>query len=166
MVTSILANQIASFRLSRKIFRERELPYKLSIISERSRAPWIAYNSQEPLSVKLASSLINPDQYRLLLNGFHPLLLNEISSIIIIDIRNRLVLLKKKIFKFIRSSPNSTCNVHNPHGTKQLTRLRDGLSHLREHKLRHNFQDSLDKFCNCGRHTKTTVHLFLHCSNY
>ena len=56
--------------------------------------------------------------------------------------------------------------MHNPHGTKQLTRLRDGLSHLREYKLRHNFQDSLEKFCNCGRHTKTTAHLFLHCSNY
>ena len=73
---------------------------------------------------------------------------------------------KKQILKFIRPSPNSTFNVHNPHGIKLLTRLRVGLSHLREHKFRHNFQDSLDPFCNCGRHIETTIHFFLHCSNY
>ena len=69
---------------------------------------------------------------------------------------------KKQILKFIRSSPNSTFNVHNPHGIKLLTRLRVGLSHLREHKFRRNFQDSLDPFCNWGRHIETTIHFFLH----
>ena len=39
---------------------------------------------------------------------------------------------KKKILKFIRRSPNSTFNVHNP---VLLTRLRVGLSHLRGHKF-------------------------------
>ena len=73
---------------------------------------------------------------------------------------------KKQILKFIRPSPNSTFNVHNPHGIKLLTRLRVGLSHLREHKFRHTFQDSQDPFCNCGRHIETTIHFFLHCSNY
>ena len=57
-------------------------------------------------------------------------------------------------------------NAHNPHGIKLLTRLQVGLSHLREHKFRHNFQDSLDPFCNCGRHIETTIHFILHCSNY
>ena len=56
--------------------------------------------------------------------------------------------------------------MHNPHGIKLLTRLRVGLSHLREHKFRHNFQDSLDPFCICGRHIETTIHFFLHYSNY
>ena len=56
--------------------------------------------------------------------------------------------------------------MHNPHGIKLLTRLRVGLNHLREHKFRHNFQDSLDPFCNCGRHIETTIHFFLRCSNY
>ena len=63
---------------------------------------------------------------------------------------------KKQILKFIRPSPtfnvHSTFNVHNLHGIKLLTRLRVGLSHLREHKFRRNFQYSLDPFCNCGRH--------------
>ena len=38
-----------------------------------------------------------------------------------------------------------------------------GLSHLREHKFRHNFEDSLDPFCNDGRHIETT---FLYYSIY
>ena len=73
---------------------------------------------------------------------------------------------KNQIVKFIRPSPNSTLYVHNPHGIKLLTRLRVGLSHLHEHKFRHTFQDSLDPFCDCGQDIETTIHFFLHCSNY
>ena len=58
---------------------------------------------------------------------------------------------KKRILSFIRPSPNSTFNCHNPKGIKLLSRLRLGLSHLREHKFKHNFQDSLNPFCNCGK---------------
>ena len=56
--------------------------------------------------------------------------------------------------------------MYNPHGIKLHTRLRVGLSHLCEHKFGHNFQDSLDPFCNCGRHIETTIHFFPHCLNY
>ena len=56
--------------------------------------------------------------------------------------------------------------MHNPHGIKLLTRLRVGLSYLREHKFKRNFQDSLEPFCNCGQHIEITIHSFLHCSNY
>ena len=73
---------------------------------------------------------------------------------------------KKQVLKFIRPSPNSTFNVHNPHGTKLLTRLRGGLSHLRERKFTHNFENSLDPFCNCSRHIETAIHFFLYCLNY
>ena len=50
---------------------------------------------------------------------------------------------KKRILSFIRSSPNSTFNCHSPKGIKILSRVRFGLSHLREHKFKHCFQDSL-----------------------
>ena len=76
----------------------------------------------------------------------HPLLLSVIS--LIIQNSESVSAFKKQILKFIRPSPNSTFNVHNPHGIKLLIRLRVGLSHLREHKFRRNFQDSLDPFCN------------------
>ena len=74
--------------------------------------------------------------------------------------------LKKRILKFIRPSPNSMFNLHNPYGIKLLARLRVGLSHLRDDKFRHNFQNYLDPFCNCCRYMETTNHFFLHCSNY
>ena len=73
---------------------------------------------------------------------------------------------KKQILCFIWQSPNSTFNVHNSHGIKLLTTLRVGLNHLRENKFKHNLQDSLDPFCNCGRHIETTIHFFFYCSNY
>ena len=72
---------------------------------------------------------------------------------------------KKQILKFNRPSPNNSF-IARPHGIKLLTRLRFGLSHLREHKFEHNFQDFLDPFCNFGRHIETSIHFFLYCSNY
>ena len=57
---------------------------------------------------------------------------------------------KKNILQFIQPSPNSIFNCHNPKGVKLLTRLRLGVSHLRDHKFKHSFQDSLNPICNCG----------------
>ena len=70
---------------------------------------------------------------------------------------------KKNILKFIRPSPNSIFNCHNPKGVKLLTRLRLGLSHLGDHKFKHSFQDSLNPICNCGTDVETTTHYLLHC---
>ena len=39
-----------------------------------------------------------------------------------------------------------------------------GLSHLNEHKVRHNFQDSLNPLCSCSLEVETTfIIYFLHC---
>ena len=74
---------------------------------------------------------------------------------------------KKRILSFIRPSPNSTFNCHNPKGIKLLSRLRLGLSHLREHKFKHSFQDSLNPFCSCRKgEVETSCHYLLPCSNY
>ena len=70
---------------------------------------------------------------------------------------------KKKLLKFIRPSPNSVFNCHNCKGNKYLTRLRLGLSHLREHKFKHIFQDTLNPFCSCGLDVETNTHFFLYC---
>ena len=42
-------------------------------------------------------------------------------------------------------------------------RLRLGLSHLREHKFKHKFKESLNHLCNCGHGIESTIHFFLHC---
>ena len=71
---------------------------------------------------------------------------------------------EKAILKLIRPSPNSIFNCHNPKGIKLLTRLRLGLGHLRDHKFKHSFRDSLNPICNCRNDFDTTTHYLLHCS--
>ena len=44
--------------------------------------------------------------------------------------------------------------------------MRIGLSHLREHKFKHSFQDTLNPICNCGEDIETTSHYLLHCPDY
>ena len=73
---------------------------------------------------------------------------------------------KSKIFKFIRPTANSIFGCHNPIGVKLLTRLRLALSHLREHKFKHGFQDTLNPLCSCGKEVETTFHFLLSCPNY
>ena len=70
---------------------------------------------------------------------------------------------KNSILKFIRPSPNKIFQCHNPKGIKLVTRLRLGLSHLREHKFKHSFQDTLNPLCSCGVDIETTSHYFLYC---
>ena len=56
--------------------------------------------------------------------------------------------------------------MHDPHGLKLLTRLRLNFSHLRAHKFRHNFRDTLNPLCSCGLETESTSHYLLRCTFY
>ena len=77
-----------------------------------------------------------------------------------------LKIFKSKILKFIRPIANSIFGCHNPIGVKLLTRLQPGLSHLREHKFKHGFQDILNPLCSCGKEVETTFHFLLSFPNY
>ena len=68
------------------------------------------------------------------------------------------------LLNFIRPIGNSTHKTYDPLGTKLLTRLRLGFSHLSEHKFRHNFTDSLNPLCFCS--LESTLHFFLRYQNY
>ena len=70
---------------------------------------------------------------------------------------------KNSILKFTRPSPNKIFQCHSPKGIKLVTRLRLGISHLREHKFKHSFQDTLNPLCCCGHNIETTSYYFLHC---
>ena len=60
----------------------------------------------------------------------------------------------------------SVFKCRNPDGIKFITRLRLGLSHLREHKFKHSFQDSLNPLCKCGIEVESTSHFLPHCLVY
>ena len=58
---------------------------------------------------------------------------------------------------------NSVFEIINSFGLKLLTRLHLGLSHLRYHKFRHNFQEYINPICVYGLEIETTAHFLLHC---
>ena len=39
-----------------------------------------------------------------------------------------------------------------------------GLSHLKEHKFKHSFQDSVNPLCSYSLDVESTTHYFLHCA--
>ena len=73
---------------------------------------------------------------------------------------------KKEILKFIRLSSNSFYNCHNPIGIKYITKIRLGLSHLRQHKFKHSFWDSVNPVCNCDNDIETAIFFLVHCPLY
>ena len=81
------------------------------------------------------------------------------------NLRNseRFLTFKKNILQFIRPTANSVNNCHNPKETKLIMRIRLGLSYLREHKFKHNFEETLNPLCNCDLGIESTTHFFLHC---
>ena len=70
---------------------------------------------------------------------------------------------RNSLLKIGRPVQNSICNVFNVLEIKFLTRLRLGLSHLNEHKFKHNFQNCLNSLCFCSLEVESTIQFFLHC---
>ena len=69
---------------------------------------------------------------------------------------------KRKLLNFIRPCANNIFDIQNPLGIKLLIR-RLG---LHEHKSRHCFQDTLNRSFECGKDFVSTMHFFLHCTNF
>ena len=107
---------------------------------------------------------INTDYFK---NSFFPYCVSEWNKLGP-ELRNSLSIskFKKGLLPFIRPKDNSVYKVHDPIGIKLLTRLRLNFSHLREHKFRHNFLDTLNPLCSCGLAIESTNHYLLHCSFY
>ena len=99
-------------------------------------------------------------------NSFFPSAVIEWNKLDL-NIRNSesLNIFKKTLLNFIRPSPNTVFNYHNPKGVKLLTRLRLGLSHLRERKFKYSFQGSLNPTCRCDNNIETSAYFLLHCPN-
>ena len=72
----------------------------------------------------------------------------------------------KELLEFIRPSPNSIFDIHNPYGIKLLTRLRLSLSHLNEYKFKHGFNDAINTICICGGDIESINHFCLHFPEY
>ena len=85
-----------------------------------------------------------------------------------ITLRNAkpLLIFKNSLLKIGRAIQISIFKIHDPLGIKFLIRLRLGLSHLNEHRFRHNFQDCLNRLCSCSLEVESNTHFFLHCHHF
>ena len=72
---------------------------------------------------------------------------------------------RKKLLTFIRPAENDAYGIYDPLGVKLLNRLGLSVSHLKEHKFRRNFVDTLNLLFPCLLETEDTGHFFLRCQN-
>ena len=155
-----------SFRklyLFHKILHRKSPSYVFKSIPENKNpyASWSALNNQ---------ILFFNVKTNFLKNSFFTEFITEWNNLDV-SIRNSSSchIFKDLILKFIRlfrPEPNRISSTQNFEGLKLLTRMRLGLSHLADHKFRHNFQDCLNPICSCGQEIETTSHFLLHCLNY
>ena len=55
----------------------------------------------------------------------------------------------KRLLNLIEQKSNETNEIHHPIGLKLIAHPGVGLSHLNDHKLNHNFKDSINWLCLC-----------------
>ena len=100
-------------------------------------------------------------------NSFFPNVINEWNKLDEkIKGATSFSLFKASLLKMGCPHANSTYRIHNPVGIRLHTRLRLVLSHLNEHKFRHNFADCVNPLWSCSIEPETTLHFFLHCHNF
>ena len=137
-----------------KLFNNEHLHYLFKLISSRSSG----YVTRRMQNIPFFKT-----RHTFLKNSFFPSTIIEWNKIDH-NVRNSssFNIFRKSILKFIRPSANS----HNPKRINFATRLSHGLSHLREHKFKHSFQDSLNLLCDYGFDIESTAHYLLHCPMY
>ena len=70
---------------------------------------------------------------------------------------------RKSLLNFIRPSASNVYDINDTMGIKLITSVRLGFSHLREHELKYNIQDTLNALCSCSIEVESTSHYFLLC---
>ena len=73
---------------------------------------------------------------------------------------------RKALLDFILPTANKTFGTNDVSSLKLLTRFRFSFSHLREHKFKHNFQDTLNLLYSCSLEAEDTYHFFTRCQNF
>ena len=138
-----------------KIFHEKSASYLFQLVPSNNNV-YATRSSQSNKSFKT--------RYNFFKDFFFPAVISKWNSLDV-NIRNSssINVFKKELLEFIRPVPNS---INDFKGLTLLTRLQLGLSHLGDHKFRHNFQDCVFPMYCCGQDIETTTHFLLHCPNH
>ena len=70
---------------------------------------------------------------------------------------------KKFLLRVGQPTAMLTYVIHNSIGLKFLTRFRLRLSHLNEHKFKHNLKNCVSPLCSFSLEIESPSHFFLHC---
>ena len=140
-----------------KIYKNKSPSYLYDLVPDRVKF----YSTRSSQIDNISNIKTRSNFFR---NSFFPSTITEWNKLDC-DIRNSdsLNIFKLSLLKFVRPVANSVFDINNPYGLKLLIRLRLGLSHLRYHKFKHNFQDCINPMCDCGLETEITTHFLLHC---
>ena len=143
-----------------KIFHEKSSTYLFQLIPPKNNV----YATRSSQSNKISSFKTRHNFFK---DFFFPAVISEWNNLDV-NIRNSssVNVFKKELLKFIRLVPNSTYNINDSKELTLLTRLPLDLSHLGDHKFRHNFQDCVSPMCSCGLDIETTAHFLFHCPNH
>ena len=141
-----------------KVYKNKSPQYFFKLIPEKNHA-YATRNVDNIPCFKIRHNFFK--------NSFFPFTIIEWNNLDP-NLRNskRFVDFKNSILKFIRPSPSNVFNCNSHKGIRLITRLRVGMSHLREHKFKHNFQDCLNPICSCGLDIESTSHFLLHCPTF
>ena len=142
------------------IFHKKSPSYLFQLIPPNNNV----YAARSSQSNKISSFKTRHNFFK---DFFFPAVISEWNSLNI-DIRNpsSINVVKKELLKFVRPEPNSIYNINDTKGLKLLIRLRLGLSHIGNHKFRHNFQDYVSPMCYCVQDIETKTHFLRHCPNH
>ena len=141
-----------------KIITRNSPDYLYSFVPDKQR-------SYDPARSNLFRTIASHTDY--FQNSFFPYCVNEWNKLGV-EIRKSvsISMFKKSLLSFIRPNSRPVFNIIDPTGLKLLTRLRVNLSHLREHKFRHNFLDTVNPLCSCSLEIESTSHYLLRCPFY
>ena len=134
-----------------------------------------AYLSENlPPKRRLLYGKMNPNIYQIIpcktsryKKSFFPDVINSWNNLEIDFHESKsLAIFKKKINVLIRPTSNSIFGIHDPSGLRFIFQLRVGLSPLRHHKKKRNFNDVHSDICDCQHDSETLTHFLFFCPKY
>ena len=137
-----------------KICKNKSLQYLFKLIPEKTHA-YATTNVDNNPCFKIRHNFFKNSFFSSTIiewNNLDPTLWNSKSFV---DFKN-------SILKFIRPFPSNVFKCNNYKAIRLITRM----SHLREHKFKHNSQNCLNPICSCSLDIESTSHFLLQCPTF
>ena len=132
-----------------------------SYLAELIPSEFHLYNTRNTRNITTYSCRTDAYNY-----SFFPWTINEWNKLNFSIQASGFNIFRANLIKIIQPIPNSVFSIFNPLGLKLIARLWLGLSHLNEHRFKHNFNECINHLCICSLDIDSTVHYFLHCNYY